>query len=136
MVQYRVSFNETNNFLVVDPPKLDVNSDLKVLTAGDSFILDCSPVEAKPPANATTFSFNSLNIDLNDPSVTITNFVLTISNIQRRHRGTYSCEVSNGFGNAATAAVPVNVLGELHMRQLTTYVQFALCFYHGSSEFQ
>ena len=74
-------------------------------------MLDCTPVPGNPSSTTVMFTAGGLEIHQSDPSVTINNYVLTISMIQRRHRGTYTCTASNGVGNNATADIVVNVVG-------------------------
>jgi hypothetical protein len=97
---------------VLYPPELNVVDTSQSLTVNDTFTLNCSPVVSNPPANAANFSFNSSSVNQNDPLVSIDTFVLSISTIQRRHRGTYTCEVSNGVRDPTSASVFVNVFGE------------------------
>ena len=73
-------------------------------------MLDCTPLPGNPPNTSVTFTVDGSGLNLRDPSVSVSNFVLTISNIQRRHRGTYSCEAFNGFGTNPNVRISVDVV--------------------------
>ena len=74
-------------------------------------MLDCTPLPGNPPNTSVTFTVDGSGLNLSDPSVSVNNSVLIISNIQRRHRGTYSCEAFNGFGTNPNVRISVAVVG-------------------------
>ena len=75
-------------------------------------MLDCTPLPGNPTNTSVTFTVDGSGLNLSDPSVRVYNFVLIISNIQIRHRGTYSCVAFNGFGTNPNVRISVNVLGK------------------------
>ena len=101
---------------MTDPPSL-TNVDLSTRNriVGQDLMLDCTPLPGNPPNTSVTFTVDGSGLNLSDPSVSVNNFVLTISNIQRRHRGMYSCEAFNGFGTNPNVKISVNVVGKYEL---------------------